>query len=134
MTRDYSAAKIEEALKTAKGNSQIAQKLIIAKAIQDPKLLIELVKPHLTGIVGHAVNHVIKKQQTKSQNTQPEPKKAQSNNRKKDSFGLDILKTIAGGDTAQFGQESYARPVPKKSASQSHIDAIQQMIKKSQNK
>ena len=49
-----------------------------------------------------------------------------------DSFGLDILKTIAGGDTTQFGQESYGRPIGKKGVSQKHIDAIQAMIKKSQ--
>jgi hypothetical protein len=52
----------------------------------------------------------------------------------KETFGMDILKTIAGGDTAQFGQESYSRPLSRKGVSQRHIDAIQEMINKSRNK
>ena len=125
MSREYSTAKIKEALKTAKGNTQIAHKLIVAQAMQDPKLLTELVKPHMTGIVAHAVNHVA------SDKTKPEAvKKPASKKSKKDNFGLDLLKSIADGDSAQFGQEAYARPVAKKSALQKHIDAIQQMIEK----
>jgi len=136
MSREYANAKIKEALETAKGNTQVAQKLMIAKAMQDPKLLIELVRPHMTGIVAHAVNHVVKETSkpeiVQSNKTETDAQKDASSS--KENFGLDLLKSIANGDSAQFGQESYARPVAKKSASQGHIDAIQEMIKRSQNK
>ena len=128
MSREYSTAKINEALKTAKGNPQVAHKLIIAQAMQDTKLLTELVKPHMTGIVAHAVNRIARgAEKPEALTKQPANAKV-----KKENFGLDLLKTIADGDSAQFGQESYARPVGKKAASQNHIDAIQQMIKKTQ--
>ena len=136
MSRTYSTDKIKEALKTARGNATTAQQLIIAQALQDPKLLTELVKPHMKGIVAHAVNHV------RNEKDEPEivkssaKKAAKSSTAKpdKENFGLDLLKSIANGDTAQFGQESFSRPIQKRAASQGHIDAIQEMIKKSQNK
>ena len=138
MSRTYSTDKIKEALKTARGNATTAQQLIIAQALQDPRLLTELVKPHMKGIVAHAVNHV--------RNEKSAPNIVKSSAKKtggeakatatpeKENFGLDLLKSIANGDTAEFGQEAYARPVQKRSASQGHIDAIQAMINKSQNK
>lgn len=128
MTRDYSIGKIKEALHATRGNATKARQLITAQAMEDPKLLRELVKPHMVGIVAHAVSRVV------SGKTEAEPiSQPQFHDEDDDgsSFGLDILKTIAGGDTLQFGQESYGRPVKKQGASQAHIDAIQQMIKKS---
>ena len=127
MSRDYSTNKIKQALETTRGHAGQARQMIIAQAMEDPKLLRELVKPHMVGIVAHAVNRVMSGK-TEVENI-PEPRAQEQD----DSFGLDILKTIAGGDTTQFGQESYGRPIGKKGVSQKHIDAIQQMIK-NQNK
>lgn len=131
MSRQYAENKIKEALHLTRGNAAQARQQIIAWAMEDHNLLKELVKPHMVGIVAHAVGRV------KSGKTEPEPVPLptdQTDLGDKDSFGMDILKTIAGGDTAQFGQENYSRPVKKQGASQQHIDAIQQMIKKSQGK
>ncbi len=135
MSRHYSISKIKEALQATRGNQTSATQLIIARAMQDPQLLNELVRPHMTGIVAHAVNRVASGKE-KPEAVQPEKTKANTNTNKKgkENFGLDLLKTIADGENAEFGQEAYARPVAKKTASQSHIDAIQQIIKKSQNK
>ncbi len=130
MSREYAEKKIKEALHVTRGNTTKAQQQVTAWAMEDARLLKELVKPHMVGIVAHAVGRVV------SGKTEPETvplpqHKAELD--KKDSFGMEILKTIAGGDTAQFGQESYGRPVKKQGVSQQHIDAIQQMINKGQN-
>ena len=127
MSRDYSTNKIKKALDAARGHAGQARQMVIAQAMEDPKLLRELVKPHMVGIVAHAVNRVMSGK-TEVENI-PEPRAQEQD----DSFGLDILKTIAGGDTTQFGQESYGRPIGKKGVSKSHIEAIQQMIKKGQS-
>lgn len=126
MSREYTVAKIKEALHATRGNAAQAQQLIIEKAMEDPKLLRELVKPHMVGIVAHAVGRVVN-----GKEDEPMPQAdAPQNLGEKDSFGLDILKIIAAGDTVQFGQEAYGRPIKKQGVSQKHIDAIHQMIKK----
>lgn len=131
MSREYSTVKIKLALEAAKGNAAKVRQVIIAEAMQDPKLLKELVAPHMAGIVAHAVGRVVNGE-ADSHTTKTSEESVSED--EADSFGIDILKTIAGGDTAQFGQESYGRPVKKHEASQAHIDAIQQMIKKSQGR
>ena len=124
MSREYSIKKIKEALHVTRGNALKARQLITAQALDDPKLLKELVSPHMVGIVAHAVGRVASGKAENEAMVQPHDTGDDA------SFGLDILKTIAGGDTAEFGQEGYGRPVKKQGASQAHIDAIQQMIKK----
>ena len=124
MSQKYSVSKIKEVLDATRGNAGQARQLLIAQAMEDPKLLKELVKPHMVGIVAHAVGRVMRGKTDLEAMPQTA---AQSDD---DSFGLDILKTIAGGDTTQFGQEGYGRPLKKQGASQSHIDAIRQMIEK----
>ena len=99
--------------------------------MDDPKLLSTLVKPHMVGITAHAIQRVV------SGKTKPEPvpqAKPENNASKEDSFGMDILKTIAGGNTAQFGQENYNPPRRKGGVSQGHIDAINAMIAKNGDK
>jgi hypothetical protein len=126
MSREYADKKIKEALHVNRGNAAKARQQIIDMAFSDPKLLKELVKPHMVGIVAHAVGRV-------ENGTKGEAEanlSSGSDDSDNDSFGMDILRTIAGGDTAQFGQENYGRPVRKQSASQAHIDAIQKMINK----
>ena len=125
MSWEYVEQKIRKALDMTRGNSTQARQQVIAWAMDDPKLLRELVKPHMVGITAHAVGRVI------SGKTKPETVPVPEDPDSKDTFGMDILKTIAGGDTAQFGQENYGRPVKKAGVSQSHIDAIQAMIDKS---
>lgn len=128
MSREYSIVKIKEVLHATRGNAVKARQMVIAQAMEDPKLLKELVKPHMVGIVAHAVNRVV------SGKTEPAPIAQAQTQEEDDSFGMDILKTIAGGDTAQFGQESYGRPMKKQGVSKAHIEAIREMIRKSQGK
>jgi len=162
MSWDYVEKKIQEALHQNRGNTTRARQQIIAWAMDDPKLLRTMVKPHMVGITAHAIGRV------KSGKSQPEPvaqnaptsdddmplratrpnagynatgrteqpaKKTQENKSKKeDSFGMDILKTIAGGKTAEFGHENHNPPRRKQGVSQSHLDAIQAMISKTTDK
>jgi len=133
MAENYAESKIKEALKASQGNARQAQKMLIEWSLRDNDLLVALVKPHMTGITAHAVNRIVSGKKTPEAVTPQKPSVVRSS-QKKDSFGMDILKTIADGDTATFGQESYGRPVGKKGASQRHIDAIHQIIKSSQSK
>ncbi len=128
MSREYSIKKIKEALHATRGNATKARQMIIAQSMEDTRLLQELVTPHMVGIVAHAVGRVVSGKTEPEVMAQPQDQLSESD---KDSFGLDILKTIAEGDTAQFGQEAYGRPMRKQGASQKHIDAIHQIIKKS---
>ena len=98
---------------------------------EDTKLLYALSKPHLTGIVAHAVGRVA------SGKTDPQevPHPAVRGELDQEgTFGMEILKTIAGGGPNQFGQEAYGRPMKRQGASQQHIDAIRLMAEKSKSK
>ncbi|MEM6812287.1 MAG: hypothetical protein AAF549_07450 [Pseudomonadota bacterium] len=131
MSWDYVEQKIKEALHLHRGNSTRARQQIISWAMDDPKLLRTLVKPHMVGITAHAVNRVM----SGKRKPEPVPKAPESlPEGEKDTLGLDILKAIAKGGSVQFGQENYGPATGKKGVSQRHIDAINQIIKKSETK
>ena len=142
MSQKYAIEQIKKALSGTDDNASQARQMIIAQAMEDPKLLQELVKPHMVGIVAHAIGRVqrgasepeaVRASTPTSAPAKPAPKDtAPKDKNDKDSFGLDILKSIAGGDSTMFGQEAYGRPMGKKGVSQKHIDAIQAMVKKTQ--
>lgn len=127
MNRDYAERRIREALKANNGNEAKARQQVIAWALDDSKLLHELVAPHITGIVAHAVGRV------KTMKEQPVPKEPLKGKPpaagKEDAFGLEILKAIALGNPAQFGLESGVA-IKKQQASQRHVDAIRAMVSK----
>lgn len=147
MSRDYAEGRIREALRRSGGNMIKARQQVIAWTYEDTKLLHELAKPHLTGIVAHAVGRVssimTREEGDESKlsvedivrKTTP-PVKAAKN--KEEKFGLDLLKAIAQGDPAMFGQESFAAPVKSKQASQRHVDTIKSLaardVKKNKKK
>lgn len=128
MNREYSEGKIREALKLSGGNATKARQQVIAWAFDDTKLMHELMAPHMTGIVAHAINHVM------SMKEKPErpavPQSVDVKGKGNDPFGLEILKAIALGNPAQFGLESGNATSKKQEASQRHVDAIKQMVSK----
>ena len=67
MSWDYVEKKIREAMHLHRGNSTRVRQQVIAWAMDDPKLLRTLVKPHMVGITAHAVGRVA------SGKTRPEP-------------------------------------------------------------
>lgn len=128
MSRDYAERRIRDALKSSGGNAARARQQIIAWALEDSKLMQELVAPHLTGIIAHAVNRVMTMKE-KNVPATPEPAKPVKGGVQGDPFGMEILKAIALGNPAQFGLESGVT-TRKQAASQRHIDAIRQMVSK----
>ncbi len=128
MSREYAEDKIKQVLELTRGNTTQARQQIMSLCQEDMKLLQELTSPHMTGIIAHAIGRVASGKST------AKPTAPQDDEASKKDFGLEILKTIAGGDTAQFGRENNGRPVGKREASQSHIDAIQQMVNKNTSK
>ncbi len=126
MNREYAERRIREALKASGGNAARARQQVITWAFDDAKLLHELVAPHITGIVAHAVNRVMT---TKEKAVPATPEKKPVEAGAPDAFGMEILKAIALGNPAQFGLES-GTPIKKQAASQRHIDAIRQMVSK----
>ena len=134
MNRDYSESKIREALKLSGGNATRARQQLIAWAFEDTKLLHELMAPHMTGIVAHAINHVMA-QGEKKPKLVPVPEESKiSEDAKNDPFGLEILKAIALGNPAQFGLENANATSRKQAASQRHVDDIKEMVAKGKSK
>ena len=58
MSREYAEKRIKEALHLTRGNIAKARQQVIAWTHDDMKLLHALTKPHMTGIVAHAVGRV----------------------------------------------------------------------------
>jgi hypothetical protein len=131
MNRDYSEGKIREALKLSGGNSTKARQQVIAWAFDDTKLMHELMAPHMTGIVAHAINHVMTSKPKAPRPAVPEEAEGGKGN---DPFGMEILRSIALGNPAQFGLESGSTSLKKQEASQRHVDAIKQMVAKGKTK
>ena len=150
MSLNYIENRIRDALKQADGNVYKARQQVIAWTYEDTKLLHELAKPHLTGIIAYHIERVLgadaaaqdedaaqekmsaavgvkPKAATKAppQTAKPAPKQP----KKEDNFGMQILRNVAGDNTEVFGFDS-GRPGRPKKASQAHIDALRALAKK----
>lgn len=130
MSREYAEKRIREALKQAKGNPTKARQQIIAWTFEDSKLLQALAQPHLTGIVAHAVNRVIHHQGIEEEQGHEIPAAPQPLDMTPQTFGQEIFQALQSSNTAQFGREGTAPPIKRKQASQSHIDAMKRIAKK----
>ncbi|MBI4031481.1 MAG: hypothetical protein HY370_07360 [Proteobacteria bacterium] len=129
MSREYAENRIKEALKLSKGNPTKARQQIIAWTYEDTKLLHALARPHLTGIVAHAVNRVIYHQSMEDEE-QEVHETPRSLDMEPETFGAEIMKALQSDNTSRFGREGGA-PVPRpKQVSQSHIDALKAMSSK----
>ncbi len=128
MSREYAEGRIREALKLSKGNPTRARQRIIAWTFEDPKLLQALARPHLTGIVAHAISRVVHKQDV----VEPEaPDVPEGLDLAPETFGKEILNALQSDGAAMFGQESNAPPMPRGQASKSHIEALKHIASKS---
>ncbi|MCB1530590.1 MAG: hypothetical protein H6853_05675 [Rhodospirillales bacterium] len=125
MSQDYVEKRIREALKLSRGNAANARQQIIAWTREDMKLLQAITRPHMLGIVAHAVGHVMNRKETPP----PAPPPAVEDD-PKHAFGMEILRAVAGEGSPRFGQENAGPPLHKQPASQRHIDAINQLAGK----
>lgn len=133
MAQSYLQTCILDALAKAKGNETKARALIAAQALEDNQLLLALAKPHLSGIVAHAVGRQAIQQKAKKERGEelpPLPKVA-TKGKKENDFALDLLKALGGPNVAKFGAEDAAPRVGKKQASQQHVNALKLMAAKS---
>ena len=132
MAQSYLQKCILEALAKAKGNESKAKALIAAQALEDNELLIALSKPHLSGIVAHAVGRQAIQQKAKKERMEDLPEMPQAPSKgKENDFALDLLKALGGNNVAKFGAEDAAPRVGKKAASQQHVNALKLMAAKS---
>lgn len=128
MSREYVESRIREALKQHKGNTTKTRQQIAAWAAQDQRLLMGLAKPHLTGIIAHAISRVVSRLDHDEEDYVPDM--PQSLDMAPDTFGKEILKALSSQNTAVFGKETSAPPSGRKQASQSHIDALKNIASK----
>lgn len=141
MAQSYLQKCILEALAKAKGNETKARALVSAQALEDTELLLALAKPHLSGIVAHAVGRQAiqlkakKDRELNGDELPPIPKMpskaAKAPAKKENDFGLDLLKALGGANVPKFGNEEAAPRVAKKQASQQHVNALKLMAAKS---
>lgn len=138
MSLEYAENRIKEALKLAKGNQVKARQQIIAWAVEDPKLLFALTKPHLSGIVAYNIERVASGRAAAARTSKPAAQKPitqkqpAANGKKPEQFGLEILKAVAG-NPAIFGLEDVGAMKKASPVSQRHVDAIKAIASKSKN-
>lgn len=126
MSREYAERRIKEALRQSNGNATRARQQIIAWTYEDAKLLYELVKPHLNGIVAYQLERVLA---GRDEETAAAPAKKTAVSGKPNEFGIEILKAVASSNPTMFGQEVYASPPKRGKASKRHMDALKSIAK-----
>ena len=116
----------EQAVECVKSGDRV---FVHGGAATPTALLQALARPHLSGIVAHAVNRVITRlgSDNAEEETPPEP---QAINMSPSSFGKEILAALTSKNTAMFGHEGEVPPSRRKPASQSHINALKAMSSK----
>lgn len=129
MSREYADKRIREALRLAKGNATKARQQIVAWTNDDPKLLQALTKPHLTGIVAHAINRVVSRMESGADEPEEIPETPASLDMPPQTFGMEIMQALKESN-AVFGHEGGLTP-GRRQASQRHIDALKKMAAKS---
>lgn len=129
MSREYAEKRIREALKLAKGNATKARQQIVAWTNEDQKLLMALTKPHLTGIVAHAINRVVTRIENGADGAEDIPDVPASLNMPPETFGQEIMNALKNSN-AVFGHEGGAGAGKRGQASQRHIDAMNRIAKK----
>lgn len=132
MTQTYAESRIATILKEHADSPAKARQAVMKAALEDQKLMIELVAPHLSGVVAYAISRVEAGEGVpQMQPATPQAKKGG----KETSFGMELLRHVADDNAVVFGQESNLIPGSRPQTSQGHIDAINLMAAKSkQNK
>jgi hypothetical protein len=125
MSLNYTENRIKEALRLSNGNTNEAKKQIFAWLYEDHKLLLDITRPHLNGIVAYGVDRVLRRMlKSDDELLEDEAQEASHSSSKKGQVGKEILKGFIAKDAPQFGQESVGVPLRKRAASQNHIDTM----------
>ena len=123
-SNSYATSRIREALRQTGGNATRTRQLVQQWITEDQRLLYELTRPHMKGIIAHAISRVETQKDAPAEEPpdMPEPPAGDT-----DSFGRDLLKALQG-NTVRFGEEEGRTSRRSKTgASKQHIDAINKM-------
>jgi len=135
MSLNYTENRIKEALRLSNGKVNDAQKQLFAWFYEDHKLLLDITRPHISGITAYAVQRVLNRMmKSDDEILKEEAENAARSSSKKDKVGKDILRGFVSKEAPQFGQESVAVPLRKKAASQNHVDTMHMLAAKSRQK
>lgn len=136
MTLDYADHKVSEALRLSGGNAAKARRLIQAWFYEDPKLLMELTRPHWNGIVAYAVDRAVDRALRGEETPAPKVKKTATKSAKghESTFGKEMLRSFVSEHAAKFGHEGNAATPARRAASQDHVDAIHLLAAKGRKK
>ena len=132
MSREYAERRIRDALKQCEGNAPRACRQVMAWMYEDSKLLHELTKAHLGGIVAYNVERVASGRADRAKEAQESVAEEEIVPiLEGEEFGMDLLRAIAGTNATVFGKETGSAPVKRVGASKEHIDALRLMASKS---
>jgi len=135
MSINYTENRVKEALRLHNGNTAEAKKQIFAWLYEDHKLLLDMTRPHLNGIVAYSVqrtlNRMLKSDEEILQETAEDAAMSSS---AKNKVGKELLRGFVSKEAPQFGQESVAAPLRKKAASQKHVDVMHMLSATSKKK
>ncbi len=122
---EYVQEKVIEALKSTKGMRGPAKRKLAALCATDSRFLLDLVAPHLSGILDHAVQHYSRAELTKMAKPSPKPKAASAG---LETLGEALLRRFAGQNTPVFGMDDPNQGTGKRPvASAQHRAAIAQI-------
>lgn len=136
MSTEYSDRKIKEILARVNGQGKLAEQAIVTLVQRDPQFLLSLVHPYLSGIILHGIERARKQPAgaAPSPVTRPQPlpkKTATAKAAPKAVSGNtmdNLMKALAKGFDEQSDTPAAKGKTPGK-VSQSHLDALQAMIK-----
>lgn len=134
MSTEYSDQKIREILSKVNGQNKLAEQAILTLAQRDPQFLLSLVQPYLNGIVLHGIERANKSGKssgstglkTAAQAT-PLPRKTATTKPAAQPVSGNTMNNLMKALAKGF-EDTPPQPSDKK-VSQSHIDALQAMIK-----
>lgn len=126
MPRSYAHHKIREALKETT-NKQEAIKQLATLCAEDHQFLLGLTMPFLGGVITQAINH--------AERHEGEAPPVLDLNEQGDvaELGIELVRSVLEETGPRFGTKDRSKTSLKRptKASQSHIDALQQLAKKS---
>lgn len=125
----YVQDKVIEALKSAKGVRASAKRRLAALCATDSQFLLDLVAPHLSGILDHALQHY----SNAELNSMAKPKTVPAAGKApgKDTLGEALLRRFAGQNTPVFGMDDPNQGTGKRpAASARHRAAIDQIARR----
>jgi len=133
MDTGYVETKVKDALKRSGGNITQARQQIILWAMKDHRLLQELTKAHLSGIVAYNIERVASGRAAAKKEIDESVIELSEPTNKEADFGMEILKAVADNNGAVFGFEPSTLK-KRQTVSQAHVDALRMMAGKTQTK